>query len=210
VVTTAIGLLLDADELAQANNLYRERLAEGRVFQWLVAPREGLASALGFVATSASRDHLQQVLSPSHLGFYLNEVSMSARMAGDFDLAERYSRETIDVDRQLSATVDLSADLRNRAYLLVGLGRLGEAEPVAREALDLARQADDDRGEREALAWLGIALGLQGQIAEALPPSTMPISSNADTKKASAYTAAAGPHGRNCYCGSARLSRLAS
>jgi hypothetical protein len=40
VVTIAIGLLLDADQLTEAYNLYRERLANGRVVDDLVAPRE--------------------------------------------------------------------------------------------------------------------------------------------------------------------------
>ena len=168
VVTTAIGLLQDADQFPQADDLYRERLADGRAFRWLVAPREGLACALGFTATPARRDHLQQTLSPQRLAFYLNAVGLRARQAGEFDLADHYSSEAIDLGRQRGETKSLSPNLRNRTVLLAQLGRLAEAEPVAREALDLARQADDDHGECEALAWLGNVLGLQGQVAEAL------------------------------------------
>jgi len=168
VVTTAISLLLDADQTAQASDLYRERLANGQVFKWLVAPREGLACALRFVATPARRDHLQQALSPRRLAMFLNEVGLSAHVAGDLDLAERYYHETIDLSRQLDDPTELSIHLQNHVELLVDLGRLGDAELDVREALALARQASDERGECNALAYLGRVLGLQGQIAEAL------------------------------------------
>jgi tetratricopeptide (TPR) repeat protein len=168
VVTTAIGLLVDADQIAQASDLYRERLANGEVFSWLVAPREGLACALGFVATPTRRNHLQQTLSTEGLNFFLNEVGLSARQAGELDLAERYYRESIDLSRQLDDPKELSVYLQNYVNLLVDLGRLGDAEPEAREALALARQASNEVDERNSLSSVGLVLGLQGQTAEAL------------------------------------------
>jgi tetratricopeptide (TPR) repeat protein len=168
VVTTAIDLLLDAGQITEADDLYSERLARGGAFRWLAAPREGLACALGFVATPARRDHLQQALSLRLLAYYLSEVGLFARYAGEFDLAEHYYRETIELYRQLGETAALSVVLRSRSDLLVELGRLAEAEGVAREALNLARQASNERGERNSLVFLGNALGLQGQVAEAL------------------------------------------
>jgi tetratricopeptide (TPR) repeat protein len=168
VVTTAIGLLLDADQTAQASDLYRERLADGRVFGWLVAPREGLACSLAFVATAARRDQLQQALSIVRLDFFLNAVGISARQAGELDLAERYYREDLDLSRQLDDPSGLSITLQNRVDLLVDLGRLADAEPDAREAIAMARQAGDEAQECGSLAYLGRVLGLQGQIAEAL------------------------------------------
>ena len=168
VVTNAIALLLDAGEVIQADALYREQLDGGWVFKDLPAPREGVRCALGFVADQHRREQVREQLSVRRLAFYLNEVGLNARNAAEFELAERYQYEIAELFREVDDEPNLSAALRNRAELLIDLGRLANAEAAAREALDLARRVEQDLDEQLSLLRLGTALSLQGQMTEAV------------------------------------------
>jgi tetratricopeptide (TPR) repeat protein len=169
MVTNAIGLLLDAGELKQADSLYFERMgSEPTVFATLPAPREGVRCALGFVADQYRCDQVRHRLSVRRLSFYLNEVGLYARQAAEFELADRFLRHAVEIKREIRDDALLSQGLMVRSALLLDLGRLADTEATAREALDLARRAGEVQHERNALGWLGSALGLQGQMTEAV------------------------------------------
>jgi tetratricopeptide (TPR) repeat protein len=168
VVTNAIGLLLDTGQVDQADALYQVRLASGGVFLSLPAPREGLQCGLKFVADERRRDQVREQRSESALAFYLTWTSLCARMTAEFELAEFFIRKAVDLDRRLNDEVDLSTTLQNYVGLLVNLGRLTEAEAIAREALEIASQSDDAWTKCGSSATLAFVLSLQGQIAGAI------------------------------------------
>ena len=62
-VLLAIELLLDAGDFKAADALYRNRLENGEVFQWIPALAEGLGCALGFVRDERRRERCEQQLS---------------------------------------------------------------------------------------------------------------------------------------------------
>ncbi|MGH8896561.1 MAG: SIR2 family protein [Egibacteraceae bacterium] len=171
-VTTAIGLLLDAGEVEQAEALYQERLVtEGAsLFRHLAWAREGLSCALlfvgdDFVGDDARRD---QVRERGHLPLHLNRVGIFARNAAELELADRFYRARGAIAEGANDRKNLSLNLRNQAELLTDLGRLAEAEAAARQALKLDRDIDNAKGERNALSRLAVACDRQGRVAEAL------------------------------------------
>jgi tetratricopeptide (TPR) repeat protein len=168
IVTNAITLLLDARQIRQADDLYRERLDNGRVFVHLPAPRDGLACSLGFVADSSRRDRTRNQLSAWRLAFYLNSVGLFARDSADFELADSFLRDAAQLTEEHGDDWSLSICLQNRAALLIDLGHLIQAESDVRNALDLARSARAQEHERNTLALLGTVVGFQGRVNEAL------------------------------------------
>src|SRR5207302_10611812 len=110
-VTNAMALLLEANQVQQADALYRERLANGRALMWLPAAREGVRCALGFVADEGRRLLVRGLLSTRDHSFYVNEVGLYARYIAEFELAENYLREAVELDTQ-------AGDDRNAAIAL--------------------------------------------------------------------------------------------
>ena len=145
LVLLAVELLLDAGDFMAADGLYRNRLETGNVFKWIPAPAEGLGCALGFVRDEGRRAQCEAQLSRGHLRFYLNEVGLYASNSGNHGLALRYYGEANDFRRDLQDAHNPSIGLRNKAELLVFLGRLSEAQHAAVEAL---RVAIEDRNEK--------------------------------------------------------------
>ena len=139
-VLLAIELLLDAGDFKAADALYRNRLENGNVFQWIPALAEGLGCALGFVRDERRRERCEQQLSRRRLSFYLNDVGFFASFTGHHELALRYYGEANDIARELQDAHNLSIGLCNEAELLVFLGRLSEAQRTASEALRLATE----------------------------------------------------------------------
>lgn len=168
VVTNGIARLLDAGEVRQADKLYSERLDNGYVFRWLPAAKEGVQCALGFVADQRRRAWVRDQLSESHLAFYLNEVGVNARNAAELELAERFYHDAAELGVSASSDQNRAIDLQNRAELLVDLGRLPDAEAVAREAADLATRSNSEVEQCFSLARLACVLGLRGQLTESL------------------------------------------
>ena len=143
-VLLAIELLLEAGDFKAADALYRNRLENGNVFQWIPALAEGLGCALGFVLDERRRERCEQQLSRRRLGFYLNAVGLFASYTGHYEHALRYYGKANDVARELGDAHNLSSGLDNEAGLLVSLGRLSEAQRTVLEAL---RLATEERGE---------------------------------------------------------------
>jgi tetratricopeptide (TPR) repeat protein len=169
-VLTAIELLLDAEDFAGAEGLYRERLENGGLFQWLPAPADGQRCALGFVRDAARRQACEQALGWQRLGFMLNDVGLFATNGGELAEALPFLRGHNAIARQHDDKANLSAGLQNEAALLGLLGQLGAAEAAARDALATARAAEDtpSREIRDSLCYLADALADQGSSGEAL------------------------------------------
>ncbi|MGH8904611.1 MAG: hypothetical protein ACRDYA_23740 [Egibacteraceae bacterium] len=94
-VVHAIRLLLEAGRVAQADELYRERLDDGRLFVDRALPREGLECALLFVADTF-RERLQQ-RSTRRRGYYLNTVGVVAMHAAELEFAEHYLHDAVEL-----------------------------------------------------------------------------------------------------------------
>jgi tetratricopeptide (TPR) repeat protein len=170
VVVNAIGFLLDAGEVVQADNLWREQLGNGWAFlRAIPAPRSGLNCVLGFVANEDRREQLRNKISPRRLGFYLSWAGLLARNAGEFELSERFHNDAAEVDRQQNDERNFSIDLMNRCELLIDLGKLADAEVVAQEALDLVKESVKELDlEIPVRTWLGQCQDLQGRVDDAI------------------------------------------
>jgi tetratricopeptide (TPR) repeat protein len=167
-VLAAVELLLGAGDFDSANRLYSDRL--GQIFLSLPAPAEGMRCALGFVRDNERRQRCEQSLSSRGLGMYLNEVGLLALHAGEFALALPFLEDSSEIARFRSNKRGLTAILHNQSELLAVLGRLGEAEAIAREALALARAVESEPATQTkgSLARLASILARQGKVGESL------------------------------------------
>jgi len=166
-VLAAIELLLDADDFIGADQLFRERLNNGRVFRQLAAPSEGMHCALGFVRDDR-RGRCERVLSRRNLASYANLVGIFSRQAGEFEFGPRYFEECTAIYREYNQKTELSIALQNWTGLLIILGRLADAEWRAREAVTSAKEVGATAEERGSLSYLGTVLGKRGHIRAAL------------------------------------------
>jgi len=166
-VLSAIELLLDAGDFKGADDLYRGRLEDGRVFRWIPASAEGLACALNFVRDEKRRQHCEKRLSRRRLRLYLNAIGLFAGNCGQYAHALRYLDESNSVDHEMNDGYNLSIGLRNKAEFLVCLGRLAEAEQTATEAVALAEADRLDWGLQFSLADRGWVRGMRGQVRHA-------------------------------------------
>ena len=71
-----------------------------------------------------------------------------ASYTGHHELALRYYGHRNDLAREMQDATNLSNNLQDKAELLVFLGRLGEAQRAAAEALRLATEKGDEHGIR--------------------------------------------------------------
>jgi tetratricopeptide (TPR) repeat protein len=166
-VLAAIELLLNADDFVGADQLFRERLNNGRVFRQLAAPSEGMHCALGFVRDDR-RGRCERVLSKRSLASYANLVGIFSRQAGEFEFGPRYFEECTAIYREYNQKTELSIALQNWTGLLIILGRLTDAERRAREAVASAKEVGAIAEERGSLSYLGTVLGKRGHIRAAL------------------------------------------
>ena len=163
-VLLAIELLLDAGKFAEADELYQNRLDNGRLFLRIPAMPEGFACALGFVGDATRHSQCEKELSQKHLSFYLNAVGLYASYSGYYEVALRYYAEGTAIYREIQNASYLSTSLRNEAELLVFFGRLSEAQRTAAEALFCARQNRDEAELDNDHAYHGWAAALLGRI----------------------------------------------
>jgi hypothetical protein len=96
-VLTAIDLL-DAGDFHAAYRLYRERLEDGRIFNWLPAPAEGQHCALGFVRDTERRGACERALERLGLSFIAERVGLFAKEGGEFAEALLFLRDGVPRD----------------------------------------------------------------------------------------------------------------
>jgi tetratricopeptide (TPR) repeat protein len=166
-VVEVIELLLDAAQWQPANDMYQARCDNGRVWKHLPAARLGQRAATAFVATPGRRDTCATRLTPSRMGFYLNDVGLWAKNAGDVATARDYLGLAVGQARDDKNPAGLAARLQNLAECLGQVGQTGPAQAAAAESLTCADSAGDQRSIRNAHAFLGWLAGLTGDVAEA-------------------------------------------
>lgn len=126
-VVEAIELLLDAGQWQPAHDMYLSRTNNGQVWMTLPAARSGQRAAAAFVATPGRRNACATRLTPSHLGYYLNEVGRNAMHAGDLITAREYLLMAVRYDRDAGDMRNLSASSQNLAECLGHLGEIRAA-----------------------------------------------------------------------------------
>ncbi|MDQ3763878.1 MAG: SIR2 family protein, partial [Actinomycetota bacterium] len=159
-VVEAIELLLDADHWPAADDLYRSRTDNGRVWKHLPAARLGQRAASAFVATPSRRQACPEWLAPSAMEFYLGTVGVCAMLGGDLVSAVEYLNASASHDHAAGDTKNLSVALRNRTDCL---SYLGDVEPALRTAAEALTHAASDRREvcdsTVSLGWVSILVG---------------------------------------------------
>jgi len=130
-VVEAIELLLDANQWLAADDLYKSRTDDGKVWDTMPAARLGQRSASAFVATQARRQACINHLSHEDLGYYLNAIGLQAMRAGDLITAQDYLDAGAQSARNRGILPNLSTGLRN---LTQCRGSLGEVEAARKSA----------------------------------------------------------------------------
>ncbi len=163
-VITAIELLLDCGDLKGADDLYRSRLENGLVLEYVAAPHWGMELTRWFVRDEERRQRLKTQLSARLLSFYLNWVGMFAHFAGEPETAILYYAASEALDRNADDRVNLSIDLGNLAMVETSLGRLGDAVRHGAESLENAVLAEDGQQTRSSHVWMAAAASLRGGV----------------------------------------------
>lgn len=168
-LVAAVELLLEADDFDGADQLYRSRLRNGRVFIAIPAPAEGLRCASSFVRDAERKKRCEQKLSLRRLSFYLNEAGLFAKNAGDFVTALECFEGAGRIDGSGKDWRNYYTVLVNQSELLAIIGRLAETEARLREALALAdSEFELDQRISHGLLLIAETLALQGQVREAV------------------------------------------
>ncbi len=161
-VATAVEMLLDADDVKAADDLYRSRLDRGSVFLDLPAPHWGMEVARSFVRDEVRREALSQAFGPMGLGSYLNDVALFANDAGEPQTALEFYGECTDIARQAGDHTNFSRSLSNLGETESYLGMLVQAADHFTIALESALKRGDDGLERIVLAFNGHVTSLRG------------------------------------------------
>lgn len=165
-VLEMIELLLDASEWQAADQLYRTRTDDGRLWCALPAAVLGRRSALAFAALPARHDACMRHL-PDRVGFYLNEVGLFTMATGDIGAAERHLAAAIERNRSSANAAALVTSLRTMAECQTWLGHVERAIAAASEALAVAQGLSDHKQKRAAYSSLGWAYHGAAQTARA-------------------------------------------
>jgi len=163
-----IEILVESGEYTRADDLYKDRLENGRIFSRLPAAHEGLQTALNFVATEERRSRCSVQLSRERLAFYFNEVGLFSAKAGEMRLAVQYYRDAADINRVDQRQTDLGVNLQNLSALLASLGMLTDSESAADEAYSLAQNRENKTEALKSLVCKGRVLTLQGKVKAAM------------------------------------------
>ena len=167
---TAIELLLDAGDFAGADRLYRERLENGEIFKWMPAPAEGHRCVSSFVRDAERREACEQALGRARLASFNSWAFGCATMVGEFADALPFLRNAISIHRESGNRLGLSVNLRNESDLQLLFGQIAASEVAARDALTVARAAEDKPGRQttSSICRLATVLTRQGRSSEAL------------------------------------------
>ncbi|MHC1788674.1 SIR2 family protein [Solidesulfovibrio sp.] len=167
-VLLAIELLLLAGEVKAADDLYKGRLENGKLFQIIPAPREWLACCLGFIRNAEHRKSLERKLSRSRLGFYLNAAGLSSTQCGEFQVGLLFYGDAIQLHREIRSVINESISLQNVAELHIFLGNIRKSVDCSEEALSLVVLKDDSEEYIDCLSYSGWALSVFGRLIEAI------------------------------------------
>ena len=168
LVLVAIELLLGAGEFLAADELFRARLDNGRVFLNIPAIAEGVRCASGFVRDESLRQQCEKNLGERRLRFYLNDVGVFFSIGGRYEVAGTFLTEADAINRKTHDSVNRSLGLLNESELSVSVGRLAEATAIATESLDLALEHRVAHVLVAAYSERALAQTLSGQLGAAV------------------------------------------
>ena len=165
VVVEAIELLLDADQWQAANDLHASRTRKyqtGDVWRDLPAARLGQRASSAFVGTPTRRAACEANLQPRDLGYYINEVGLSAVNTGDLITAREYLRMAISFERGTGDSRNLAISWINFSDCLEVLGDIDGAAAAATQSLSAASvdgEWQDVRDAHGTIGWLAMMMG---------------------------------------------------
>ncbi len=162
IIATAIEVLLDAGEVEAADDLYKSRLEDGELFKWLPAPHWGMQVARGFLSDQARRQAIVQRISTKRLSYYLNEVAIFAKNAGEPEIALEFYAEAIPLYRKEKDDLDLGTCLLTLGHIEISLGHLAEAASRFAEAFELVSK--DERKKQNVVTSIAYVATLRGGI----------------------------------------------
>ncbi len=167
LVVEVIELLLDAGQWQAANDMYRTRCNNGRVWRNLPAARLGQRASGAFVATPDRRAACITQLDRSRLSYFVNAAGLHAMNAGDLATAREYLSLSNRYGRDSGDIANLAIGLQNMAACLGHLGQIGPARAAGAESLTTAEAANNLEDIQDARAYLGWLADLAGETAEA-------------------------------------------
>ncbi|HEV7405572.1 MAG TPA: hypothetical protein VGO11_21685, partial [Chthoniobacteraceae bacterium] len=134
-ILEAIEVLLSSGDFEAADKLYSGRLKNGKVFQYIPAPQEGLRCARGFLEPSERRAALEQALWNGRVGFYVNAVALWASTLGEMEGVERGYADSNELDHERNSWSNVSIGLQNISEVQTLCGALADSIGTASEAL---------------------------------------------------------------------------
>jgi tetratricopeptide (TPR) repeat protein len=172
-IVEIIELLLESGEWKAAQELYRSRTKNGRVWMRLPAARLGLRCAMAFTQTGKTQPGKTSApLSEQQFGFFANEVGLFALQTGDIKSAERFLRKSILHYRSVDTSDAEAITLRNLSRCHIYRGDAPQAKSTALDALRLAKRIRNPNRIRNARACLAYAMDLNGETKNALDEFT--------------------------------------
>jgi SIR2-like domain len=132
-----VELLLDAAEWEAADNLFRERTANGQRWMRLPAARLGARCALAFVSDETRRRECEERLGTDRAAFYLNAAGLFASDAGDLVTGSRFLNAAVGKYRESTNLNGFAVSLRNTCDCHLSQGDLSAAEAAAVAAAEL-------------------------------------------------------------------------
>jgi hypothetical protein len=134
-VVEMIELLLDAGETRAADDLYRTRTDDGRVWNALPAAALGLRAAQAFVGSDDRIALVTRALDRGRSGHHLNAAGVMAAYVGQTTAADRFLRAAVVDHRLRDDHANVTAVLRSLAELLCAIGDSTQAREVGSDAL---------------------------------------------------------------------------
>ncbi len=150
----------------EAYRIYKERIRQGNRFvdvHQLGAYETSLALMLEFCPDGDTSQALQ-VSDSKRKSWILNAIGLRLMSLGRLGAAVTFYERGNAMDAELEDWQNASIGYQNLAGLHAHLGALAASADAAREALALARRAENKREERASLAYLAWAAHLRGDL----------------------------------------------
>jgi serine/threonine protein kinase/tetratricopeptide (TPR) repeat protein len=159
----AIQALLESDDFRQADNIMRNALDGGRLFQEAGELEVGKMCVCEFVRDMERQEKCKAQLSKQRLVYYLRMAELFMLLLGQPDEARRYGDEALR-----HGTSDGSLEvLLNHSLIWSLTGFPDKGEESAQTALELAKVTGNRNGEQHSLTCRAFSRYLQGRTSHA-------------------------------------------
>jgi tetratricopeptide (TPR) repeat protein len=155
-----------AEAYDEAWQVYWERISQGNRFvlgDQLGANETSVALMLEFFPGGDTSQE-PQVSDPRYKSWILNEVGLCLMNLGRLGEAAPFFESKTAMQLEYEDWRNASSGYQNLAELHVHLGALAASAEAAREALALARRAEDKFGECQSMAFQALAAHLSGEL----------------------------------------------